>query len=157
MSPLRSARQQNPALQSAQSISGTKEVGSMVRKSLLVSAVLSVLSLMVAAQSDFAGKWTGETQGRQGPQPISLELKVDAGKLTGTMTQGAQPAAEITDGKIVDATTVSFKRTLQGRGGGSIEIEYTGKIKGNELTLTPNFGGRGGGRGPAEITLKRAS
>lgn len=133
----------------------------MQRKFFVLALSLAALSLVVVAQSGPAGKWTGETQGRQGPQTITLELKVDAGKLTGTMTQGQQPAAEITEGKIVDPTTISFKRSLQGRGGGGpIEIEYTGKIKGDEMTLTPNLAGRGGGgggRGPAEITLKRAS
>ena len=135
----------------------------MKRNLFALSLFMSALSLIGLAQSGVAGKWTGETQGRQGPQTITLDLKVDAGKLTGTMTQGAQPAGEITEGKIVDATTISFKRSLQGRGGGGpIEIEYTGKIKGDEMTLTPNLAGRGGGgggggRGPAEITLKRAS
>ena len=133
----------------------------MKRKSFVLSLFVSTLSLIAFAQSGPAGKWTGETQGRQGPQPITLELKVDAGKLTGTFSQGAQPAAEITDGKVVDPTTISFKRSVQGRGGGDpIQIEYSGKIKGNEMTLTPNMAGRGGGgggRGPTEITLKRAS
>src|SRR5215813_6036201 len=129
----------------------------MRRKLFFVSTFLSALSMIGVAQSGPAGKWTGEAQGRQGPQPITLELKVDAGKLTGTMSQGAQPAGEITDAKIVDPDTISFKRSVQGRAG-NIEIEYTGKIKGNEMTLTPSAaGGRGGGRGPTEITLKRAS
>jgi len=128
-----------------------------MKKSFLVSTFIAALSFIAFAQSGPAGKWTGEAQGRQGPQPITLELKVDAGKLTGTMTQGAQPAAAITDAKIVDPDTISFKRSVQGRAG-NIEIEYTGKIKGNEMTLTPSAaGGRGGGRGPTEITLKRAS
>jgi hypothetical protein len=135
-----------------------KEEQSMMKKSFVVSAFLSALSMIAFAQSGPAGKWTGETQGRGGPQTITLELKADASKLTGTFTQGAQPAAEITEGKIVDATTISFKRSVQGRGGGGpIEIDYTGKIKGDELTLTPTVaGGGGGGRGPTEITLKRA-
>ena len=130
----------------------------MLKKSFLVSAFLSALSMVAFAQAGPAGKWTGETQGRQGPQTITLELKADASKLTGTFAQGAQPAAEITEGKIVDATTISFKRSVQGRGGGApIEISYTGKIKGDELTLTPTVaGGGGGGRGPTELTLKRA-
>ena len=132
----------------------------MTRKALFLSALLCGVSVMVFAQAGVAGKWTGETQGRQGPQPITLELKMDAGKLTGTMTQGAQPAAAITDAKVVDASTISFKRSLAGRGGGDpIVIEYTGKIKGDEMTLTPSAaGGRGGGggRGPTETTLKRA-
>jgi hypothetical protein len=135
-----------------------KEVRSMKKKSFLVSVFLSALSMIAFAQSGPAGKWTGETQGRQGPQTITLDLKVDASKLTGTFAQGAQAAAEITEGKIVDATTISFKRSVQGRGGGApIEISYTGKIKGDEMTLTPTVaGGGGGGRGPTELTLKRA-
>ena len=132
-----------------------KEERSMRRTLFFVSTFLSALAMIAVAQSGPAGKWTGEAQGRQGPQPITLELKVDAGKLTGTLTQGQQPAAEITEGKVVDASTISFKRSIQGRGGGGpIEVEYTGKITGNEMTLTPN-GGRGG-RGPMEIKLKRA-
>ena len=129
-----------------------------MKKFSVAAAFVSALALIAYAQSGPAGKWTGETQGRGGPQPVTLELKVDASKLTGTFTQGAQPAAEIAEGKIVDATTISFKRSVQGRGGGGpIEINYTGKIKGDELTLTPTVaGGGGGGRGPAEITLKRA-
>src|SRR5215471_11132985 len=105
----------------------------MKQKSFLVSTFVAALSFIAFAQSGPAGKWTG------------------------TMSQGAQPAGEITEAKIVDADTISFKRSVQGRGG-NIEIEYTGKIKGNEMTLTPTVaGGRGGGRGPTEITLKRAS
>jgi hypothetical protein len=64
---------------------------------------------------------------------------------------------------VVDASTITFKRTVMGRGG-EITIEYTGKLGGAELTLTPMFqgggpggGGGGGGRGPMPITLKRAS
>lgn len=130
----------------------------MKRKSFLVPVFLSALSMIAFAQSGPAGKWTGETQGRQGPQTITLDLKVDASKLTGTFAQGAQPAGEITEGKIVDPTTISFKRSVQGRGGGApVEISYTGKIKGDEMTLTPTVaGGGGGGRGPTELTLKRA-
>jgi hypothetical protein len=127
---------------------------------LTVAAVL-VAPGFVAAQTGAAGKWTGETQGRGGTQQIVLQLKVDGGTLTGTYQQGEQPAAEIKEGKVVDASTITFKRTVMGRGG-EITIEYTGKISGAELTLTPMVqgggpGGGGGGRGPMPITLKRAS
>jgi hypothetical protein len=130
---------------------------------LTVAAVL-VGAGAVAAQTGAAGKWTGETQGRGGTQQIVLELKVNGGALTGTYQQGEQPAAEIKEGKVVDASTITFKRTVAGRGGGGeFTIEYTGKINGAELVLTPMFqgggpgGGGGGGRGPMPITLKRAS
>lgn len=127
---------------------------------LTIAAVL-VATGVVSAQG-VAGKWTGETQGRGGVQQIVLQLKVDGGALTGTYQQGEQPAAEIKEGKVVDASTITFKRTVMGRGG-EVTIEYTGKLSGAELTLTPMFqgggpggGGGGGGRGPMPITLKRA-
>ena len=69
------------------------------------------------------------------------------------LQQGQQPAVDISEGKVVDASTVTFKRTVTGRGG-EITIDYTGKISGSEMTLTPEFpggggrGGGGGGRGP---------
>jgi hypothetical protein len=84
--------------------------------------------------------------------------------LAGTFTQGQQPPSEVT-AKVVDPSTITFSRTFARGGGDPITINYTGKLSGDELTLTPEFpagagggggggGGRGGGRGP--ITLKRA-
>jgi hypothetical protein len=127
--------------------------------SVLTVAAVLVAPGVVGAQAGAAGKWTGETQGRGGTQQIVLQLKVDGDTLTGTFQQGEQPAAEIKEGKVIDASTITFKRTFMGRGG-EITIDYTGKISGAELTLTPMVqggGGGGGGRGPMPITLKRAS
>lgn len=131
-----------------------------IKTALAFVALLAVPGL-VAAQSGAAGKWMGETQGRGGPQQVTLQLKVDGEKLMGTYQQGDQAAAEIAEGKVVDAATITFNRTLPGRGGGEgFTISYTGKINGNELTLTPSGGrggggGGGGGRGPMPFTLKR--
>ena len=124
----------------------------------LVVALLAVASPALA-QTGVAGKWTGETQGRGGPQPVTLQLKVDGATLTGTYQQGQQPEAAISEGKVVDAATIAFKRSIAGRDGNPFTIDYTGKLNGNELTLTPMFGGGGpgGGRGPMPFTLKRAS
>jgi hypothetical protein len=123
----------------------------MKTKVVLVFALFFVLSIFAYAQSGPAGKWTGETQGRGGPQPITLELKVSGSTLAGTYKQGEQ-TSEITDGKVVDASTITFKRSVAGRGGGEpIVITYNGKISGDELTLTAEGGGggRGGGGGGA--------
>lgn len=106
------------------------------------------------AQSEIAGKWVGETQGRGGPQTVTLELAVKGSELSGTITQGPLPAGPITDAKIVDATTVTFNRTIEGRGG-QITINYTAVVKGGEMTLTPVFPGGGGRGGGGPITLKR--
>ena len=135
--------------------------------SKIVAGVIGVTAV-VAAQAGFAGKWTGETQGRQGPQTVTLELMMKGSALAGTFTQGQQPGAEISNVKTVDATTITFSRSVARGGGDPITINYTGKLAGDELTLTPEApagggggggggggrGGGGGGRGP--ITLKRA-
>jgi hypothetical protein len=136
----------------------------MTRTSTLALVGLLAVPALAVAQSGPAGKWMGETQGRGGTQKVTLELKVDGSKLMGMYQQGEQPASEIAEGKVVDASTITFKRTITGRGGDPFTIEYSGKISGNELTLTPMFGGGGprgggggGGRGPMPIMLKRGS
>ena len=143
-----------------------------MRKVLSVSAFVLAVSALAYGQANLAGKWMGETQGRGGPQTVTLQLKVDGKTLSGTFTQGEQPATEISDAKIVDASTIMFGRSFTGRGGNAITLNYTGKLSGDELALTMAFpgggpggggpgagpGGPGGGagRGPMPITLKRA-
>lgn len=143
-----------------------------MRKVLWVPAFVMAVSALAYGQAGFAGKWTGETQGRGGPQAVTLELKLDGKALSGTYTQGEQ-ATPISDAKIVDASTITFGRSFTGRGGNAITLNYTGKLSGDELALTvafpaggpggggpgaggPGAGGPGGGRGPMPITLKRA-
>src|SRR5262245_35718871 len=97
--------------------------GSMKSKVVLVLALAFVMSAYVYAQTGPAGKWTGEVQGRGGATPLTLELKVSGGTLTGTWTQG-ENKSDISDGKVVDANTITFKRSVAGRGGGEpIQID----------------------------------
>ena len=134
-----------------------------MRKVLGTVAALFALVVFADAQTGPAGKWTGEQAGRGGGMVThTLELKVSGGTLAGTYTQG-EMATQISNGKVVDASTITFSRTVMGRGG-EITINYTGKISGNELTLTPALpegaaaggGGRGGRGALMPITLKRA-
>src|SRR5215475_8259870 len=76
---------------------GQKE--KFMKKLLIAAAGLSILPALAFAQGGAAGKWTGEQQGRGGTQPVTLELKADGGKLTGTMTTG-QNAVQISDGTV---------------------------------------------------------
>ena len=130
-------------------------------KRFLMAAAVCLVPAFVFAQADVAGKWTGEQQGRGGAQPITLELKVDGSKLTGALKTGDN-SAQISDGKL-DGNKVSFK-TTQSFGGNDVQINWTGEVKGDELTLTREFGGGfgggggrgGGGRGPQPLTLKRS-
>ena len=143
-----------------------------MRKNLVLAAGLVVSIAGAALAQSVAGKWTGEQQGRGGTQAVTLEVKADGAKLTGTLLAG-ENKSEIQEG-MIEGAKVMFK-TVQDFGGNSITIQYTGELKGDELTLTREFqggrfgggagggggggvgGGRGGGRGPQPLVLKRAS
>jgi hypothetical protein len=120
-------------------------------KTKLIFAVAGLALIAAPAYSqDVAGTWTGETQGRGGPQEMTLTLVVNDGELTGTIVQGQQPEGEITDG-MVNGASISFSRSLE-TGRGAFTLGYTGEVDGDELTLTivppeGGFGGGGGGRG----------
>lgn len=70
---------------------------------------------MIALGAAIDGKWTVETQGRNGPQTETLTLKADGSRLTGSLDGGRGGPAEIKEGKI-DGMNVSFKVSRAGRG-----------------------------------------
>jgi len=130
-----------------------------MKKAALIVAALFVMSVLVFAQGGVAGKWTGETQGRGGTQPVTLDVKADG---SGTLTQG-QNTSQLTDGK-VDGMKITFT-TTQNFNGNEVKIMWSGEVKGDEMTLTRSGGGGrggggggggGGGRGPQPSTLKRS-
>ena len=118
-----------------------------MKRVLLVFALLLVATGLVYAQAGVAGKWTGETPGRGGAAatPLTLELKVAGTTLTGTITNGAQPAAAISDGKL-DGNKISFTQTISNNGT-DVMVSYTGEVNGDELSLTRAGGGGRGGAG----------
>src|SRR5436190_22123231 len=74
----------------------------MKLKSGLVVMCLLALSSLVLAQS-VDGTWTAEIQGGRGPQTLTITLKADAGKLTGSAGGGRGGPVDITDGTISGA------------------------------------------------------
>jgi hypothetical protein len=110
---------------------------------------VAALTLWVSFAAEIDGKWTGQVQGRNGPQTQTLMLKADGNTLTGTIEGGRGGPVQITDGKI-DGGNVFFKviREFQDN---KITQEYKGAVSGGELKLTVS-GGRGG---PAEVTYKK--
>ena len=128
-----------------------------MKRILFVLTALLASSVFAYSQNNLVGKWTGEVQGRGGPQTMTLELKMDAGKLAGTLTNGQQPAATLSDVK-VDGTKVTFNQ-VQNFNGNDVTIAYSGEVKGDELTLTRQGGGGGrgagggGGREPAAVAV----
>src|SRR5580658_8363020 len=120
-----------------------------IRASIRCLIALASLTLWVSFAADIDGKWTGQIQGRNGPQTQTLMLKADGNSLTGSVEGGRGGPVQITDGKI-DGGNVSFKvvREFQDN---KITQEFKGTLSGGELKLTVS-GGRGG---PAEVSYKK--
>jgi hypothetical protein len=110
---------------------------------------LAALTLWVSFAADIDGKWTGQVEGRNGPQTQTLTLKADGNTLTGSVQGGRGGAVDISNGTI-DGNNVSFTvvREFQDN---KITQQFKGSISGGELKLTVS-----GGRGePREITYKK--
>ena len=117
--------------------------------------VLCVAALVVtftAMAADVSGTWTGEQQGRNGPQTVTLNLKAEGNTLNGTITgRGGETA--ISDGK-VDGDNVSFTVTREFNGN-TMKMKYSGAVSGSELKLKMEM--EGSDRPAREVTLKRSS
>jgi hypothetical protein len=117
---------------------------------LCVCFVFAALSLAWAA--DVNGKWVADVPGRDGQtRQTTFTFKVEDGKLTGTVS-GRQGDTPISDGKI-DGDNTSFSRTIDAQGG-SMKINYKGKVSGDEIKFTVTR--EGGDQPPQEFTAKRA-
>ncbi len=101
--------------------------------------ILSLMALLFvgavsALAADIDGKWISQTPGRDGTtREVTYTLKADGATLTGTMSTG-RGESQIVDGKI-NGSEISFA-IVQSRGGEERRREYTGKLAGDELTLT---------------------
>jgi hypothetical protein len=124
-------------------------IGTMTKK--LLSVVTIVLAFAFAAMAaDVTGKWTYEQPGRGGNpgRPVTLTLKQDGAKLTGTMPgmgrggDNPPPPTEITDGK-VDGSNVSFtvKREFNGN---TMVQKFEGTVNGDEMKLKITRDGQNG-------------
>ena len=135
----------------------------MTKKLLLVTSFLLVIALGLFA-ADVTGKWTYEMAGRQGgnPRPVTLNLKADGSKLTGTVSGmmgrgggggGTPPDMEIMNGK-VDGNNVSFETKMEFNGNTRV-TKYEGTLAGDELKLKVT---RDTQNGPQtnEVTAKRS-
>ena len=122
-------------------------------KTLLVTlAALLALTCLVALAADIDGKWTAETQGKNGPQTQTLTLKADGSKLSGQLEGGRGGGVAISEGMIT-GSDVMFK-VVREFNGNKIETNYKGKLAGAELKLTVEAAG-GKGKGPQEMTFKK--
>ena len=120
-------------------------------------AIGLLLSFCIAAMAaDIDGKWVGQVQTQQGTGEVTIVLKADGEKLTGTFTSQLGEAP-IQDGSIKgDAVAFKVIREFQGN---KITVVYKGKLAGDEIKMTRTFeGDLPGGQTPPplEFTVKRA-
>ena len=124
----------------------------MKTKVCMLLICLFAVTGLALAQAKVDGKWTAEIAGGRGAQMVTITLKNDGGKLTGTVEGGRGGAIPIEEGTVT-GNTVKFKQKQMGRGG-EVILNYTGTVSGDEIKFTRM---QEGGQGmPVEFTAKRA-
>src|SRR2546422_10382282 len=124
----------------------------MKLKVCMLMICLFAVAGLALAQAKVDGKWSAEIAGGRGTQMVTITLKNDGGKLTGTVEGGRGGAIPIEEGT-VSGTTIKFKQKQMGRGG-EVILNYTGTISGDEIKFSRM---QEGGQGmPVEFTAKRA-
>jgi hypothetical protein len=121
-----------------------------VKRGLILVCLLA-LSSFVMAQSSVDGTWAGEVPGGRGPQAVTLTLKADGGKVTGTIDGGRGGPITIEEGTLSGAT-LKFKTKMQGRGG-EVTLNWTGTVKGEEIAFSRMA--EGGQGQPTEFSVKK--
>jgi len=123
-------------------------------KKLGITLLFLALGSVSAMAADFNGKWTGDVQGRNGPQTLTFDFHVDGAALTGKITT-PRGDVDIANGK-VDGDNISFDQVLNFNGN-SFTITYQGKAAADgTINFTRTFGG-GGDRPPQTFVAKRAT
>jgi len=124
----------------------------MKTKVCMLLICLFAVGAIAFAQAKVDGKWTAEIAGGRGTQMVTITLKNDGGKLTGTVEGGRGGAVPIEEGTVT-GNTVKFKQKQMGRGG-EVVLLYTGTVSGDEIKFKRE---PEGGQGmPVEFTAKRA-
>ncbi len=128
-----------------------------MKKYIFATAAATLLSMVLLA-AEIDGKYVLESQGQNGKQTQTLTLKVEGGKLTGTMdNQGT-----VVDGKVniidgtIDGSKVAFT-VVRDMNGAQITRKFSGTLEGADLKLTAaTVGGPGGGQAAAqEMVFKK--
>ena len=116
------------------------------RRAFAVTVPAFAASVLDLRAAGIDGKWQAEVPGRDGPVPVTFNLKAEGQTLTGSISADVIGDTEIQEGK-VDGEAVSFVQVLA-RGQRQIRFQYEGKLAGDSLELTRTLV-RPGGRAPA--------
>jgi hypothetical protein len=119
------------------------------RKLFWALALVGLLALSAFA-ADVSGKWKAEMQTPDGQtRTTNMTLKADGETLTGTIS-GRGGDTAISEGKIIgDDISFVVVRDMQGQ---QMKIQYKGKVAGDEIKMSMQFGPD---RPPRELVFKR--
>jgi len=121
----------------AKEIKFTRKVGDFGSQDFTAKPVEAADAKTATADAkDISGVWHAEFDTQIGMQKYDYTLKVADGKVTGKANadiNGEKRETELTEGKI-SGDTVSFVEPLKFNDN-DIRIEYTGKIKGDEISF----------------------
>jgi hypothetical protein len=123
-----------------------------MRKNVVTWGILALMCLfaVTAFAADVNGKWVYEMTTPNGDKRQgTLNLTAEGEKLTGTVS-GMRGETPISEGKI-SGDDISFA-VVRSRDGQEFKMLYKGKVVGNELKLTVQFGERS-----FDITAKRSA
>ena len=101
----------------------------MTVRRLCTVVMLTLLTVPLSAQSP-AGKWKTGIDSPKGRLPLIFEFVVNGDKMTGSVFNDFMPKFPIENGA-VKGSELTFTLRLQ-----DVTLGYTGRLKGNELTLT---------------------
>jgi hypothetical protein len=117
-----------------------------------VLALAATLASLPALANGIDGKWNATVDGGPGgPVELVLQFKAEGEKLTGDISAAMMPEAmPISDG-VIKGETLSFKLSLtMMEGAPPLVINYTGTLKGDDLTLKSVMDM---GQGPVETVV----
>jgi len=103
---------------------------------ILTAAIgLAMVAVMAAAnvaraEDNPTGTWKWEQKGNNQSREVTLKLKLDSGKLTGTIS-GRTADTEISDGTYKDGD-IAFSVTRE-RNGNKFTTKYSGKLSGDTI------------------------
>lgn len=104
-----------------------------------IKLALALLVASVAAFADPNGTWACTVDSPQGQLDITIDIKVDAGKVTGKVDSqmGAAPITGTADGD-----NVTFSMDFDA-GGGAMKLLYKLKVDGDKIAGTIDLAGQG--------------
>jgi len=126
------------------------EIESHTVKHMKLLLTLMAVFAFVASAADVSGNWKGTAEGPNGAIERSFTFKQDGSKLTGETNSEYTGKSTINDGKVEgDTITFSINAKFQDN---EMKLTYKGKISGDTIKLSSDFGGNGQ---TIEWTLKK--